>query len=78
MGFVVGRTVGGAVIRHRVQRQLRHLMRARLNVLPAGALVVVRALPAAAGMSSAALGADLDRTLRRLLDSSVVARPGDQ
>ncbi|MGH3911169.1 MAG: ribonuclease P protein component, partial [Pseudonocardiaceae bacterium] len=49
VGFVVGRRVGGAVVRHRVQRQLRHLMRTRLDALPGGALVVVRALPAAAG-----------------------------
>jgi ribonuclease P protein component len=69
IGFVVGRTVGGSVIRHRVQRRLRHLMRARLPVLPPGTLVVVRALPAAAGASSAVLGADLDAALWRLIDS---------
>ncbi|MDQ3760671.1 MAG: ribonuclease P protein component [Actinomycetota bacterium] len=68
VGFVVGRTVGGSVVRHRVQRRLRHLMRCRLAVLPAGALVVVRALPASAGASSAALGDDLDDALRRLID----------
>ncbi|MGH3914385.1 MAG: ribonuclease P protein component [Pseudonocardiaceae bacterium] len=66
VGFVVGRSVGGAVIRHRVQRQLRHLMRSRLGVLPGDAVVVVRAQPAAAGANSAALGADLDIALRRL------------
>lgn len=68
-GFVVGRTVGGAVVRHRVQRQLRHLMRPRLAALPCGALIVVRALPAAAGAGSAALGRDLDEALRRLSGS---------
>ena len=72
VGFVVGRTVGGSVVRHRVQRRLRHLMRARLAALPAGALVVVRALPASAGASSAALGDDLDRALRRLVGSRTV------
>lgn len=66
VGFVVGRTVGGAVVRHRVQRQLRHLMRARLDGLPGGSLLVVRALPAAAGTSSATLGDELDAALRRL------------
>ncbi|MGH3908891.1 MAG: ribonuclease P protein component [Pseudonocardiaceae bacterium] len=66
VGFVVGRKVGGAVVRHRVQRQLRHLMRTRLDALPGGALVVVRALPAAAGTGSVALGDDLDGALRRL------------
>ncbi|MGH3844285.1 MAG: ribonuclease P protein component, partial [Pseudonocardiaceae bacterium] len=60
VGFVVGRPVGGSVVRHRVQRRLRHLMRARLAALPLGGLVVVRALPAAADASSATLGGDLD------------------
>lgn len=68
VGFVVGRTVGNAVVRHRVQRRLRHLMRARLDRLPRGALVVVRALPAAAHASSAALGADVDAALSRLIE----------
>ncbi|MGH3719809.1 MAG: ribonuclease P protein component [Pseudonocardiaceae bacterium] len=71
VGLVVGRTVGGSVVRHRVQRRLRHLMRSRLASLPAGALVVVRALPASAGASSAALGDDLDGALRRLIGSRV-------
>ncbi|MGH4026836.1 MAG: ribonuclease P protein component [Pseudonocardiaceae bacterium] len=69
VGFVVGRAVGGAVVRHRVQRQLRHLMRTRLDALPTGALLVVRALPAAAGRDSAALAEDLDAALRRLRHS---------
>jgi ribonuclease P protein component len=69
VGFVVGRKVGGSVVRHRVQRRLRHLMQSRLTALPAGALVVVRALPPAAGASSAALGDDLDVSLQRLTGS---------
>lgn len=73
VGFVVGRAVGGSVVRHRVQRRLRHLMRCRLTRVPAGTLVVVRALPASAQAGSAALGADLDAALRRLV---VPASPG--
>ncbi len=76
VGFVVGRTVGGAVVRHRVQRRLRHLMRGRLAALPGGALVVVRALPASAGASSAALDDDLGGALRRLTDAG--SRPGSR
>ncbi|MGH3572483.1 MAG: ribonuclease P protein component [Pseudonocardiaceae bacterium] len=72
VGFVVGRTVGGSVVRHRVQRRLRHLMLSRLAALPAGSLVVVRALPSSAGASSAALGDDLDGALRRLVSSRAV------
>ena len=69
VGFVVGRSVGGSVVRHRVQRRLRHLMRSRLAALPADALVVVRALPASAGATTATLGDDLDVALQRLLGS---------
>jgi ribonuclease P protein component len=67
VGFVVGRAVGNSVVRHRVSRQLRHLVRDRLDRLPAGSLLVVRALPSAAGADSADLGRDLDAALTRLL-----------
>jgi ribonuclease P protein component len=66
VGFVVSKAVGTAVDRHRVSRRLRHLMRDRLAALPAGTLVVVRALPPAADASSRELGADLDAALRKL------------
>jgi ribonuclease P protein component len=67
VGFVVAKTVGGAVVRNRVRRQLRHLVASRLEQLPAGANLVVRALPAAAGASSAELGSDLDAALTRVV-----------
>jgi ribonuclease P protein component len=66
IGFVVGRNVGGSVVRHRVQRRLRHLLRARLDKLAPGTLLVIRALPAASEASSAELAEDLDSALRRL------------
>lgn len=65
-GLVVSKAVGGSVVRHRVARRLRHLLAARLPALPAGTRLVVRAAPAAATATSAALGADLDRALERL------------
>src|SRR6185369_5030185 len=43
VGFVVGRTVGNSVTRHRTVRRLRHLVRDRLGRLPAGSILVVRA-----------------------------------
>ena len=66
VGFVVSKAVGVAVVRHRVARRLRHLMRERLGWLPAGTLVVVRALPPAAQASSRDLGSDLDAAFRKL------------
>jgi ribonuclease P protein component len=70
VGLVVSRAVGNAVIRHRVSRRLRHLLAERLSMLPPGARVVVRALPAAAGSRSPALATALDRALARATDSS--------
>jgi ribonuclease P protein component len=67
VGFVVGQSVGNSVQRHRVTRQLRHLMQDRMAGLPAGTAVVVRARPEAAGSTSQRLGADIDRVLDRLL-----------
>ena len=69
VGFVVSRAVGNAVIRHRVQRRLRHLCREHLSELPDGCALVVRALPPAADASYAELGADLERCLRRAVGS---------
>jgi putative membrane protein insertion efficiency factor len=62
-GFVVPRAVGPAVTRNRVKRRLRHLLATRLDTLPAGARVVVRALPASAAAGYPDLGAALDRGL---------------
>lgn len=67
VGFVVSKGVGGSVVRHRVQRRLRHLMRPLLPHLPTGSLVVVRALPPAATSTSAELDADLRPALERCL-----------
>lgn len=66
-GFVVSKAVGGAVQRNRVKRRLRHLVRARLDLLPPGSLVVVRALPEAGSADHAQLALDLDAALTRLL-----------
>jgi ribonuclease P protein component len=67
VGFVVSRAVGNAVVRNRVRRRLRHLVRDRLGDVPGGAVLVVRALPGAAGASYDELRADLDRCLERVL-----------
>lgn len=66
-GFVVSKAVGPAVVRNLVKRRLRHLVRERLAGLPAGSLIVVRALPPAGTASYQDLEHDLDAALRRLL-----------
>lgn len=63
VGLVVGKVVGNAVTRHRVSRQLRHLIADRIGGFPAGSLVVLRA---GASAARADLAGDLDAALRRL------------
>lgn len=65
-GFVVSKAVGIAVVRNRVKRRLRSLVAARISMLPAGSLVVVRALPPAGTADYADLERDLDSALRKL------------
>lgn len=76
VGLVVSRAVGPAVVRTLVKRRLRHLVREHVASFPHGALVVLRAQPAAAGASYDDLGRELARGLRRtgmLTDVSVSA-----
>lgn len=72
-GFVVSRAVGGAVVRNKVRRRLRELVRSRLNSLPAGSLLVVRANPRAATARQSELAAELDLVIDTLLRRQVGA-----
>ncbi len=73
VGFVVSGAVGPAVVRNQVRRRLRHLTVGQLSRLPDGTLLVLRALPAAAGASSAQLGTDVAQVLERLLPADIPA-----
>ena len=77
-GFVVSKAVGNAVVRNRVRRRLRHLCADRLGALPAGSILVVRALPPAAEADSALLGRELDAALKRLTGGGVEGRAHGQ
>jgi ribonuclease P protein component len=67
---IAGRRVGDAVTRNRVKRRLRELLRARLPEVPAGSLVVVRALPGSDRASFAQLGGWVDAAVRSCLAQS--------
>ena len=67
VGFVVPKGVGNAVVRKRVTRRLRHLVRDRLDRLPDGALVVVRALPPSSEAGYSDLEASFDRAWTRVM-----------
>jgi ribonuclease P protein component len=78
VGLVVGKAVGTSVVRHQVSRRLRAQLHERLDRIPAGARMVVRALPETATAGSAALGRDLSRALDKLTLTAAGAsrRPG--
>lgn len=44
VGLIVNKSVGGSVVRHRVSRQLRHLIAGHLRDFPKNSLIVVRVL----------------------------------
>jgi ribonuclease P protein component len=66
VGLVVGKAVGSSVVRHQVSRRLRAQLTQRLDRIPSGAKLVVRALPETSEASSAELGRDLGRALDKL------------
>jgi ribonuclease P protein component len=62
------------VTRNLVKRRLREQLRVRLPGLPVGTLLVVRALPAAAGASFERLGSALDGALAALVPADIADR----
>ncbi|NMN95325.1 ribonuclease P protein component [Antrihabitans stalactiti] len=65
-GLIVGKGVGGAVVRHRVARQLRHVCHPLTDAVSPEFDVVVRALPGAATATSSELSRQLHGCLRKL------------
>ncbi len=72
-GFAVSKAVGGAVVRNRVKRRLRAIMRDSLPDLPAGAHVVIRALPPSAEAEFSALRSDVSSALRSAMRKASLA-----
>jgi len=71
VGFVVSKAVGNAVVRNRVKRRLRAVVSHRIDQLPEGGRLVVRALPRSSELDSEALACDFESALvgaRRRLD----------
>lgn len=60
---VVNKAIGGSVVRHRRQRQIRHALASMWDQVPAGSLVV-RALPGEPSYSQ--IADDLGRAVGRL------------
>jgi ribonuclease P protein component len=66
VGFVVSKAVGNAVVRNRTKRRLRAGVATRLDGIPAGLDLVVRANPAAAQATRAELDTALGRQLEKV------------
>ena len=67
VGFVVSKAVGNAVVRNRTKRRLRAVLAERLDRLPAGMDLVVRANPPAALATSGELAEAVDGVLGKVL-----------
>jgi len=67
VGLVVSKAVGNAVVRNRSKRVLRALMSNRIDRLPEGVDLVIRAKSDLPGTPTAALGRDLDTLLTTVL-----------
>lgn len=74
VGFVVSKAVGNAVVRNRTKRRLRAAIATRLDGIPAGVDVVVRAQPAAATATFAELSDALIPLLHRAIGRLEVAK----
>ena len=74
VGLIIGKGVGSAVERHRVERRLRHVARTMLGDLQQSDQVVIRALPSSRRVSSARLEQQLRSALRRCCEQTGTVR----
>jgi ribonuclease P protein component len=74
VGFVVTKRIGNAVVRNRIRRQLREVMRYRLEQLAPGWDLVVIARQPATGGDIATFESELNNLLRR----AKVLAPGSE
>jgi ribonuclease P protein component len=65
VGYAIGRNVGGAVLRNRIRRQLRSLLEAKSNQMPAG-WYLVGVQPRVGAMSWTDLGVTVDQLLAKV------------
>jgi ribonuclease P protein component len=70
-GLIIGKSVGGSVVRHHVARKIRHALREHMSEFPNGGLVVVRALPS---VTQVDVKTELARAIPKLLEKSVVSK----
>ena len=70
-GLIINKTVGGSVVRHALARKVRHALAAEVTKLPAGSLLVVRALSqkkSTAMVITNNISADIESLVNKLLE----------
>lgn len=66
-GLIINKSVGGSVVRHTLARKLRHAVVPHIPKLPAGSLLVIRAL---AKNNPESVGAEVEKLINKLLERS--------
>lgn len=64
-GLIINKGVGGSVARHSLARKVRHAIAPELTKLPAGSLLVIRAL---AKNNVDLVGIEIEKLVNKLLD----------
>ena len=64
-GLIVNKSVGGSVVRHTLARKLRHAVVPHMSKLPAGSLLVIRAL---AKNNPESVGTEVEKLINKLLE----------
>jgi ribonuclease P protein component len=70
-GLIINKTVGGSVVRHALARKVRHALAAEVTKLPAGSLLVVRALSqkkSSAMVLTNNISAEIESLVNKLLE----------
>ena len=68
VGLIINKSIGGSVLRHRLARQIRHIMREELNFFPKNTFLVVRVL-----RDSQALKVELPELVKKVVQRSSVS-----
>ena len=66
-GLIIGKSVGGSVLRHRTARKIRHVLAEEITNLPAHSLFVIRALN---GCASAKTQEEISLIVSKLIKKS--------
>jgi ribonuclease P protein component len=74
-GLIINKSVGNSVVRHSVARKIRHIIAANLTSLPAGSLLVVRALPEANSSNLKIEAAELISKLVKKAEHKTAVKP---